>query len=185
MSIKRYANIADIPHRSVRAAFTDYSANQIAQLDVLRNLKSLPGGVLIYSSEVRITAESTLVYKEDGNTQCPGTKYKFTALYGLCGEDAPEWDDFYRGEARCCLVFHADLEIRDSDEAIRWGGGFNSSYVGKYRGDKPQVRWHYSNNGMKTAPRLLNYLEAAAAMRELWADMQVVRELRARGVEES
>lgn len=183
MTIKHFARIKDIPHASAREALGIYNENHIAQLEVLRNLEALPAGVrLIHSSELRITSQPEEVYEDDGNTRCPGTKYDFTALYGLCGKSAPEWHSFHHGYASSCLVFHFDFALRNSDEKIRWGGGYQGSFVGRYRGDKPLVRWFYNSNGPKLAPGRSEYLEAAAILREVWADALVDRELVAKGV---
>ncbi len=102
--------------------------------------------------QIQYKEEKEGCYLDDGNTQCPGSKYKMLVIAPIMRDFCDEWQEhhgYWHGTNTSCLAFAAEITLRDHDSK----GGRNDSvsfYAFPYyhnEGSKSHNRITYGNHG--------------------------------------
>ena len=78
---------------------------------------------LILPFHRRISTDSATAYENDGNTQCPGTRYDFLWTVPINREFGTvhnEWMDWHYNGGDCAMYFNLDFKLRNSDNKINY-----------------------------------------------------------------
>lgn len=165
----------------LRELAVEHERKMRAVLDAVVKTLAAAGepGPLIHESSVRLNIESERVYKNDGNTQTPATRYTVVWLYELCHKKKDEWRNEFNNWAsnrlECAIAHSMEVVVRDLDDHF-YRGSWSLYFGGRSLGldDKQSERVCYGGtsgeNPRSTIPcihsqKVVNLVERVIEMR--------------------